>query len=145
MKHSSNVSIGENFELELPVEDVPVFLPMSVIGLRDVKLKVTLVNTLPFSLAIKDVSVPGEDNLVVSFDGGIEAGTPQSPSTCDLALHIVSKDGSLIPDITALDLTVKMSGSLDMEDVPLVVDQGLYLKQSSLVISGGITLFGNEN
>lgn len=144
MAHRANISVGENFEFEIPIEDVPVFLPMSVIGMRDVALNITLVNTLPFSLAITDISVPGDDNLAVTFEGMLAAGTTDAPSENDITLRIATKDHSKIPDIAALNLTVKMTGAIDMEGIPLAVDQGVYLKQSNLIIGGGITLFGNE-
>ena len=145
LTHQANVSVGSRFNMPIPRLEIPVHLPLGAIGFKDAVIGLELENTLPAQVEITELVVPGNDNLSITAEGTLAGGSPATPVSSNISLHIKSLDGSPIPDIESLALQLSLSASPGHEQVLLSENQGVRLKHSYVKISGGITLFGHEN
>ena len=144
MDHQSNVSVGPDFDMDLPTITIPVNLNLGAVGFSDAQVTLELESTLPIRVTILEMSVPDQENLSISAEGVLEGGSPEAPASSTLTLNVKTLDGRPIPNISSLVVSANIAAVPGLEDVILSVRQGLYLKHSSMKVTGGITLFGHE-
>ena len=106
LTHRANVSVGSRFNLPIP-------------QLEDAVIGVELETTLPLQVEITELAVPGNDNLSITAEGTLAGGSPATPVSSNISLHIKSLDGSPIPDIESLALQLTLRASPGLEDVLL--------------------------
>lgn len=144
LSYKANASLGKKFRMALPAIPIQADIPLGKFRLREALVNVELESTVPIRVEIKELKVPDNENLIITAEGSLEGGSPAQPVSSQLALRIKSQDGTPIPDIHSLSVEASVASVPEFEDVILNANQGLSVKNSSITISGGITLFGHE-
>lgn len=146
--HKAHMAIDPKFALNL---DIPlnVNIPLAQFSLSEVTVGVELESTVPMQIVIERLQAKDEkgevlENLEITSDIQIAAGSPASPVSSAISLHIKSLDESPIPDINNLLVSFVGKGTENFSDVLLASNQGVSVKHASITISGGVTLFSHE-
>lgn len=150
-KYTASLAIGEAFIL--PLEDISlgdVNLAIGQFGLKQCQLSLELENTLPLQVKINDIVVYQpkaseneeavvDENIVIASDFTIAGGSLEHPSTTQLNVGIEALEGT-IPDLREVHLNLSLAAQPDLGVVALSTKQGLYVKNASAKLSGGITI-----
>ena len=78
-------------------------------------------------------------NIKIVSGFTIGAGSMENPATTSVTVSIEALEGC-IPDIGELLLDIQLTGAPGLEKVALTTRQGIQIKSSSAVVSGGITI-----
>lgn len=149
-RHRAKLAIGQDFLFNYTYRVEDAKLEIGKYNLSQCNLSLEVVNSLPLSVRVVNVSVlkpAGEsdaaeevdDNISISSDILIAGGSPSHPGETLVQLHIAAREGT-IPDIHGLKIALELEGAQGCEDVALSTSQQIYVKSSSAKLSGGITL-----
>ena len=153
--YKCGIATGET--LNMPVNDLStgrINLEIGKYRLKKCQVKVSIENTIPLAVSVNNIRVlkPREskneeavvnEDIVISSGITVAGGSIENPSTTDITLSIEALSGT-IPDIPELMLNLNLAAQPGMGNVPLSAKQGLYIKSSSVKLTGGITLGRNE-
>jgi hypothetical protein len=152
--YSGHIAPGENLNLDLAALGLGSIsakakLPIGPYRLKDVQVSFDLENTFPLDVTLSSLQLmTGEEpavdtNLEVSPGTlVIGGGSPQKPTVTPITLRIKALSGA-IPDITGIQVGLKLSSASGYATTPLSVKQGISVKSASATLRGGIT-FGNH-
>jgi len=143
-----------NFDLASLIGSISVNfkLPISSYCLKDVQVSLDLQNTLPMEVTLSDIQLltgeekPAADpNLEVSPGTlVIKGGSLEQPGVTPITLRIQARSGA-IPDITGIQLGLKLGSASGYAATPLSIKQGISVKSASATLRGGITFSGKKN
>lgn len=152
--YTGHIAAGENLNLDLASLGLGSIsakakLPIGPYRLKDVQVSFDLENTFPLDVTLSSLQLmTGEEpavdtNLEVSPGTlVIGGGSPQKPTVTPITLRIKALSGA-IPDITGIQVGLKLSSASGYATTPLSVKQGISVKSASATLRGGIT-FGNH-
>lgn len=154
--YKCGISTGET--LTLPLEDIStgkIDLAIGKFKLKKCQIQVEIENTIPLAVsagnvrvleprASKEEEAVVNENIVVDADIKLAGGSIEDPAITPVTISIEALEGT-IPDIPELMLNLSLSAQPGMGGVPLSAKQGIYVKSSSAVLTGGITLGSNED
>ena len=152
--YKCGISTGET--LSFPISNITtgkINLPIGQFKLKKCQIQIEVENTIPLAVTANNIRVlfPREskeeeaevdDNIVVDADVNLDGGSLEDPAISTITLTIEALQGT-IPDIPELMLDLNLAAQPGMGSVPLSAKQGIYVKSSSAVLTGGITLGGN--
>ena len=152
--YKCGIATGET--LNIPAKDIStgrINLPIGQFKLKKCQIQIEVENTIPLAVTANNIRVlfPREskeeeavvdENIVIDADITLAGGSIENPATTKVTLSIEALKGT-IPDIPELLLNLNFAAQPGMGNVPLSAKQGIYVKSSSAVLTGGITLGGN--
>ena len=145
LTHKTNLSFGPAFSMAAPTINLPLDLPLSKVGMKEVEVAIKVESTLPLDITVTDIKVPDlQDLVVVTGDAVVKGGSPESPATSDLVLNFKTSDETHLPDLPSLSLEATVAAAPGLNNVLLAANQGVTIKHASVTIRGGVTLFGHE-
>ena len=145
--YTGNLAVGEKFHFMLAsFSPGEVKLEIGKYKLKQCEITLELENTLPmkasigkfaaYSLTEKGVK---DENLLITPDISIAGGSPEHPATTKFTLCIEAKEGT-IPDIGEIRFDLDLAAQPGLGAVALTSKEGLYIKNASAILSGGITI-----
>lgn len=147
-RNSANLMVNPGFEISLPLS-LDVNLPLGQFNLKEAKVEVELESTIPIQIGLSELQAKDEEgvqdeNIEIISDVLIKGGKPETPASSTIILNIKTLDGTAIPDIKKMGVKIQAKAVEGCENVLLAGDQGVKVKKSHIIISGGITLFSHE-
>lgn len=150
-KYKCNIAFAGNFSFEQTVPLRKVSVALGQFKLKDCEITTTIENTLPFDLTLTGLKVfKGDDsgeydeNIQISHDIHIAAGKQGEPSVTPASFHVQASQGT-IPDLHGLEFSAAFKVAPNSDASPLYMEQGLYLRNISAKVKGGITINLNDN
>ena len=120
-------------ELKLDLEDV---------GLKSALLSFDVLNTIPLSLDLQAVVVDEEgrqvNDVTISVDGDINAGSLTAPSASPISIKLVSKTKGFHLD--GLKLLMNASCPADYQGITVNKNQGLEIRDLKVSLPDGISM-----
>lgn len=150
-RYKSNIAFAGNFSFEQTVPLRKVSVALGQFNLKDCEITTTIENTLPFDLTLTglrvfkgDGSEDYDENIQVSHDIHIAAGKMGEPSVTPASFQVQALQGT-IPDLHGLEFSAAFKVAPNADASPLYMEQGLYLKNISAKVKGGITINLNDD
>ncbi len=152
--YKCNIAAGETFTFEQAFTIDDANLALGSLSLKKAIVKLQAVNTLPLNVEFKSLDIINpvkedgswggyNENVKISENVMVAGGSTESPTTSDIILEFEALEGTL-PDIHQMRLVVEISAAASHAHTLLSANQGLYIKNATAKVIGGITLFGNE-
>lgn len=150
-KHRCNLSVSDAFAF--PLKDIAVnqvSLPVGKFKVKKVELTLDIENTVPMQVLIENIRVlqhkenAEDENIVnedieVSSSVAVKGGSIENPAVSHLTISIESLNGA-IPDIEGVQMDINVKGQPELGPVPISAKQGIFIKSSSVRLTGGITI-----
>lgn len=149
--YSCGLAVGNNFKIPLSnISTGKIGLPMGKFKLKKCQFTLEVESTVPIAVSVDNVRLlqpkeneededVADENVQIVSGFTIAAGSMENPATTSVTVSIEALEGC-IPDIGELLLDLKLSGAPGLEKVALNTQQGIQIKSSSAVVSGGITI-----
>lgn len=153
--YKGRVATGERLNMDLSafgLGGVPfkINLPIGRFNFKDVTVSFELQNTLPMEVTLTNIKLltgqePAEDPNLEVLPGElvVKGGSPEKPGVTPVSLRIKAKAGA-IPDISGLQVGLKITSAPGYADTRLGIKQGISVKSASATLRGGISFGGNE-
>lgn len=152
--YKCGISTGET--LTIPANNIStgkINLPIGQFKFKKCQIQIEVENTIPLAVTAKNIRVllprdskeeeaEVDENILVDAEITLAGGSLEDPAISTVTLSIEALQGT-IPDISELMLDLNFAAQPGMGSVPLSAKQGIYVKSSSAVLTGGITLGGN--
>ena len=148
---SCGLAVGKGFKLPLSnISTGKIGLPMGQFKLKKCQLTLEVESTIPIAVGVDNVRLlrlkenegdeaVADENIKIVSGFTIGAGSMENPATSNITVSIEALEGC-IPDIGELLLDIQLTGAPGFEKVALTTRQGVQIKSSSAVVSGGITI-----
>lgn len=156
-EYDSNLAVGEKMDFKLNPGPIGGFnLPVAQFKVSECQITLELENTLPIAITASEIKMArikegydpesGEkpeyvvdENIYVTPEISIPGGTPDTPGKTTLVIELKALEGTL-PDIQAIEANLKFGYQSGLAPTALSTKQGIYVKSSSAVVRGGITI-----
>ena len=148
----SYISLEDDFPMGIPVELNDLNLELAKYNVKEARIRVEVSNEIPVTLELESVEVcvnetddKGKvsavptDKVSVTQGLSIAAGSTGKPTVTPLEIVIKAEDGTTIPDISALNLSLLVKAPVGVADTRLAVTQRVYFNNIRATVSGGIT------
>ena len=149
----SYISLEDDFPMGIPVELEDLNLELAKYNVKEARIRTEVSNEIPVTLELESVEVcvnetdeKGKvsavptDKVSVTQGLSIAAGSTGKPTVTPLEIVIKAEDGTTIPDISALNLSILVKAPVGVTDTRLAVTQRVYFNNIRAIVSGGITL-----
>lgn len=146
--HKCKLGVPESFSISqtINVEDAKFLIGKFRLKRCEVRMEVS--STLPLAVTLKGLRLMKEDengtlvpdeNIVVSSDVTLAAGTLENPGVTPLSLFVEAVEGC-IPDVHAMEIDIEVKGQAGCGEEPLSSRQSLSIVSSAARIVGGVTI-----
>lgn len=156
--YKSSVAVGPKFNLPLNLPVKNLSIPLGQYELKKCNITLDIESTIPIDVQVNRISVlkpkyaeDGSDdgtepdtNIVISSGFTVLGGTMEFPTTTPLTFTIEALEGT-VPDLKSLEVDIALSAPTVATDTKLSAKQGISIKSAAATLSGGITLFNNQD
>lgn len=136
------LSFGSDLSLNFEYEISELKVDLNELAIKSAKISFEVINTIPLSLSV-DARILNSDGTVandinISANGSIQAGSIESPSTSEVTISLSSKTNA--GKLDCLKLMMKASCPSECEGIALNKNQGIEIKNLYISLPEGVEL-----
>lgn len=117
---------------------------MEDIDARHAEISLTATNTIPLGMTMTADAIDPDGNVLnditATVEGGISAGTPDTPTTSALTIRLESKADGALKNMDGIAYRVEASVPTEVQGITLNESQSLKLDNVIITVKGGVTV-----